>query len=117
MTSRVEPLVFVHTLVLCFDDLSAVPENFVQANIRNGSFVGFVQWMNGIPHVTLIIQSVPAIVARVTNAVNITSLIIEGILVGAVVAGLLHSIDAPHNGEFPATTVLAHFPLAMGLRI
>jgi hypothetical protein len=59
----------------------------------------------------------PAVVALMANAVNITPFIVQGILVWSVMAGLLLSLHASHNRELPATAVLPHSPLAIRFRI
>lgn len=105
-------------LVSCLDKFSPIPKHFVHSDVGNVGFVRFVV-NHRVPlnDIVRVIQSVPAIVARVTNAVDITSFIVEGILVGAVMTGLLNAVKAPNDWELPATTVLAHFPLARCLGI
>lgn len=66
------------------------------------------------PYISIIIESVPPIVAAVANAMHITTLIVQSVFVGAVMAGLLFSIMAPDDWRLPSPAILLHFPFAIG---
>lgn len=54
----------------------------------------------------------PAIVAVVANPVYISLLVVKRILVRAVVAGILQTVETSNDWEFPATTIPSHLPFA-----
>lgn len=68
--------------------------------------------MEVTPHITLVVQSVPPIVTRVANPMDVAGLIIERVFVRPVVAGLLQIGSTSNNWISSATTVLFHRPFA-----
>lgn len=104
-------------LILRCDNCSSPPELFIIYDILHPASVRVMLILNTTPDVIRVVQSVPPVVTGMANPVNVSLLIIQGVFIWTVVAGLLQIHSTAGNGKLPATTILLHRPFAQRIFI